>query len=129
MKPGRWMVLVLIAGLLTAFVFFDLGELFRLERIKAEQEHLVELLHAHPVAFTLGFFLTYVVATAVSVPGAATTLTLVAGALFGLLWGLLLGVIRFNPWRDPCHGLGPVVVSQPSGGAVRETAENHQPGN
>ena len=90
MKPGRWMVLVLIAGLLTAFVFFDLGELFRLERIKAEQEHLVELLHADPVAFTLGFFLTYVVLTAVSVPGAATTLTLVAGALFGLLWGLLL---------------------------------------
>ena len=41
---------------------------------------------AYPVQAALAFFAVYVAATALSLPGAAL-LTLIAGALFGLVWG------------------------------------------
>jgi uncharacterized membrane protein YdjX (TVP38/TMEM64 family) len=44
---------------------------------------------AEPILAALLFLLVYVVATALSLPGAAL-LTLVAGAVFGLLWGTVL---------------------------------------
>lgn len=43
----------------------------------------------HPLATALAFGAVYVLVTALSLPGAAI-LTLVAGALFGLAWGLLI---------------------------------------
>jgi pyruvate/2-oxoglutarate dehydrogenase complex dihydrolipoamide dehydrogenase (E3) component/uncharacterized membrane protein YdjX (TVP38/TMEM64 family) len=46
--------------------------------------------HAHPAEAGAGFFLIYVACTALSLPGAATLLTLLGGAVFGLLWGTLL---------------------------------------
>jgi pyruvate/2-oxoglutarate dehydrogenase complex dihydrolipoamide dehydrogenase (E3) component/uncharacterized membrane protein YdjX (TVP38/TMEM64 family) len=45
---------------------------------------------AHPWQTVAGFFAVYVAATALSLPGAATLLTLAAGATFGLLWGAVL---------------------------------------
>ncbi|HEX6689950.1 MAG TPA: FAD-dependent oxidoreductase, partial [Burkholderiales bacterium] len=45
---------------------------------------------AHPWQTAAGFFAVYVAATALSLPGAATLLTLAAGATFGLLWGTVL---------------------------------------
>jgi pyruvate/2-oxoglutarate dehydrogenase complex dihydrolipoamide dehydrogenase (E3) component/uncharacterized membrane protein YdjX (TVP38/TMEM64 family) len=45
---------------------------------------------AHPWQTVAGFFAVYVAATALSLPGAATLLTLAAGATFGLLWGVVL---------------------------------------
>lgn len=44
---------------------------------------------AHPVLVSAGFFALYVGVTALSLPG-ATIMTLAGGALFGLVWGLLL---------------------------------------
>ena len=90
MTTSRWILLLLVAGLFAAFFYFDLGSILTLERIKAEQASLQALLTERPLAFTLAFFLIYVLATAVSVPGAATVLTLAAGAVFGLLHGVLL---------------------------------------
>jgi pyruvate/2-oxoglutarate dehydrogenase complex dihydrolipoamide dehydrogenase (E3) component/uncharacterized membrane protein YdjX (TVP38/TMEM64 family) len=46
--------------------------------------------HAHPAEAGAGFFLIYDACTALSLPGAATLLTLLGGAVFGLLWGTLL---------------------------------------
>jgi len=46
--------------------------------------------HAHPAEASAGFFLIYVACTALSLPGAATLLTLLGGAVFGLLWGTLV---------------------------------------
>jgi uncharacterized membrane protein YdjX (TVP38/TMEM64 family) len=45
--------------------------------------------HANPWSSSAGFFLIYVGVTAVSLPGAAV-MTLAAGAIFGLWWGLVL---------------------------------------
>ena len=59
------------------------------ESIKAQQAAIVEHYHARPLATALVYFLVYVAVTGLSLPGAAV-LTLVGGAIFGLLWGTII---------------------------------------
>jgi pyruvate/2-oxoglutarate dehydrogenase complex dihydrolipoamide dehydrogenase (E3) component/uncharacterized membrane protein YdjX (TVP38/TMEM64 family) len=68
---------------------FDLGALLTLEQLKASRDALQVRVHAEPVATAALFFAVYVAATALSIPG-AVILTLAAGAMFGLGWGLVL---------------------------------------
>ena len=83
MTRSRWIVLTLITALVVAFFYFDLNELLTLENIKAEQVALEQLAAESPIEFVSAFFLFYVVATAISLPGAAIMLTLIAGAILG----------------------------------------------
>ena len=85
----RWLVALLLLAALAAYVGFDLGQYLRLEYFKSQQEALARYRDARPLGFVVAFFLAYVLMAAVSLPGAAL-MTLVAGALFGLGWGLLL---------------------------------------
>tara|TARA_R110002072_G_scaffold46082_11_gene128023 strand:+ start:30425 stop:32557 length:2133 start_codon:yes stop_codon:yes gene_type:complete len=78
-------VLVLIA----AYIIFDLGQYLSLDYIKSQQNDLAAIVDANPLYAGAMFFVIYVSATALSIPGAAV-LTLAAGALFGLGWGLIL---------------------------------------
>ena len=89
MKLSKWIALALVVLVVGLFFYFDLGAYLTLDRIKAEQQNLVELAASRPLEFVSVFFAIYVVATAVSLPGAATALTLVAGALFGVFWGVV----------------------------------------
>ena len=82
-------LLVAIACLIGAFFIFDLGQYLSLEYIKAEQASLLAQVEANPLYAGAMFFIIYIAVTALSLPGAAI-MTLVAGALFGLGWGLLL---------------------------------------
>jgi uncharacterized membrane protein YdjX (TVP38/TMEM64 family) len=68
---------------------YDLGALLTVENLKASRDALRAHVQAQPEASAGLFFVAYVAAAALSVPGAAV-LTLAAGALFGLGWGLLL---------------------------------------
>lgn len=86
----RFAALMVVVALLGGFFYFDLGSYLTLTNIKAEQAALAELAQDRPVMFISSFFAVYVLATAISIPGAATALTLIAGALFGLWWGLLI---------------------------------------
>ena len=84
--------LLVLAGLaLVALVLWQSGLLgqLSLENLRLHQAQLVQWTQAHPFLAAGGFFLLYVVVTAVSLPGAAI-LTLGAGAVFGLLEGVLL---------------------------------------
>jgi len=78
-----------IATLIAAFFIFDLGRFFNLDYIKSQQAIIATYYAANPVATMAIFFIVYVAATALSLPG-ATILTLVAGAIFGLSVGLVL---------------------------------------
>lgn len=60
-----------------------------LDGFKAGRGALDALQLAHPTLFAGGFFLLYVVLTALSLPW-ATVMTLAGGALFGVVWGTLL---------------------------------------
>ena len=87
MSASRWAVMASVVLALCAFFYFDFNQLLTLANVKREQSELEQLLLSHPVEFVGVFFGIYVVATALSLPGAATLLTLAAGALFGLGWG------------------------------------------
>ncbi|AEG91469.1 FAD-dependent oxidoreductase [Ramlibacter tataouinensis] len=84
--------LTLVATLLAAIVLFfalDLGRFLSLDVLRQSQAALGALRDRHPVVTAASFFALYVLATALSLPGAAI-LTLAAGALFGLAGGTLL---------------------------------------
>ena len=82
------LVLVLL-GALVAYFVFDLGQILSLENFKASQAEIVAAKDANPVLYITGFFILYVAVTGLSIPGAAI-MTLIAGALFGVLVGTIL---------------------------------------
>jgi uncharacterized membrane protein YdjX (TVP38/TMEM64 family) len=82
------LVLVLLSAIVAYFVF-DLGQILSLENFKASQEDIVAAKDANPVLYISGFFLLYVAVTGLSIPGAAI-MTLIAGALFGVLIGTII---------------------------------------
>ncbi len=83
-------LLLLLLGAVAAFLVFDLGRFFSLAYLKGAQAGIVALYEAQPLQVLGGFFVVYVLATALSLPGAGTILTLAAGAVFGLWAGTLL---------------------------------------
>jgi pyruvate/2-oxoglutarate dehydrogenase complex dihydrolipoamide dehydrogenase (E3) component/uncharacterized membrane protein YdjX (TVP38/TMEM64 family) len=74
---------------LWAWQHFGLGALLTLDNLEASRDALQAQVQARPLATAAAFFAVYVAATALSIPG-ALVLTLAAGAMFGLGWGLLL---------------------------------------
>ncbi len=82
------LALVLI-GAIAAYFIFDLGQYLSLESFKAQQAEIVAAKDANPFLYIAGFFLLYVAVTGLSIPGAAI-MSLVAGALFGLLLGTII---------------------------------------
>jgi len=82
-------VVLLLLALLAAFFVLDLGQYLNLASFKARQAELEAWRAAQPLAAGLVFFALYVAVATLSLPGAAL-MTLAAGALFGLGWGLLI---------------------------------------
>jgi dihydrolipoamide dehydrogenase len=88
-KAAKVVLVILIAALVGAFFVFDLGQYLTLDYLKERQNDFQRFYAAHR-ALTLGaYFLIYVAVTALSLPGAAV-MTIAAGALFGLLTGVIL---------------------------------------
>jgi pyruvate/2-oxoglutarate dehydrogenase complex dihydrolipoamide dehydrogenase (E3) component/uncharacterized membrane protein YdjX (TVP38/TMEM64 family) len=86
----RKLALALTAGVaIAAFFAFDLGQYLNLRTLKEQQAAIQGFQAAQPLLSIATYFLVYVVATALSLPGAAL-LTLAGGAVFGLLWGTLI---------------------------------------
>jgi pyruvate/2-oxoglutarate dehydrogenase complex dihydrolipoamide dehydrogenase (E3) component/uncharacterized membrane protein YdjX (TVP38/TMEM64 family) len=89
MNFKRGILLAIIISLIGAFFVFDLGQHLTLESLKSNQQQLADFIQQNWLQAFIGYFVLYIVVTALSLPGAAI-LTLGAGALFGLGWGLLL---------------------------------------
>ena len=83
------LVVVIVVALIAAYFIFDLGQFLNLEYIKAQQGRIMEYRDANPVQAALMFFGLYILITGLSLPGAAI-ITLVAGAVFGLVMGSIL---------------------------------------
>ncbi len=89
MNSRKLLLLLVIASLASAFFALDLGRFFSLDYFKSQQAAIEAYRAAHP-GLTAGiFFAVYVAVTGLSLPGAAI-LTLVGGAIFGLLWGAVI---------------------------------------
>ncbi|HEX6065549.1 MAG TPA: FAD-dependent oxidoreductase, partial [Longimicrobiales bacterium] len=82
-------MLATIAVLVVMFFVLDLGRYLSLDYFSSQQAALRSYVASHPLQSALVFFLVYVGVTGLSLPGAAL-MTLVAGALFGLLWGIII---------------------------------------
>src|SRR5262245_30401170 len=89
MTRTRVIVLLIMVALISAFFAFDLLRYFSLEYFKSQQAALDAYYRAHPFRLAAAFFVAYVAVTSLSLPGAAV-MTLVTGAIFGLLWGTIL---------------------------------------
>ncbi|MEX1213565.1 TVP38/TMEM64 family protein [Saccharospirillum sp.] len=82
-------IVAVIAVAIIAFFAFDLQQWLTLDGLKAGQVQFQIWLTNYPVLVSAAYFVIYVIVTALSLPG-ATIMTLAGGALFGLVWGLLL---------------------------------------
>lgn len=85
----RILLILLILILAASFFYFDLNQLLTLDGLKGSMAQFNDYKMQSPLLIIGGFFLLYIVVTALSLPGAAI-LTLAAGALFGLWQGLLV---------------------------------------
>lgn len=85
----RIALLALLAAAIAAYFWFDLGSVLTLDNFKQSQAEIDAYYSNHPALVIGGFFVGYVIVTALSLPGAAI-LSLVAGALFGVVIGTIV---------------------------------------
>ena len=89
MNRSRLVAAVALVALIVAFFAFGGHRYLTFDSIKSQQVGIQELYERNPLPTAVAFFAAYVAVTGLSLPGAAI-MTLVAGAIFGLVWGTLL---------------------------------------
>ena len=89
MQRARYILAGALLALAAAFFLLDLGQFLSLDYLRAQRETITALVEAHLYAMAAGYFVAYVLVTALSLPGAAV-MTLAGGALFGLWTALIL---------------------------------------
>ncbi|MGR9071438.1 MAG: FAD-dependent oxidoreductase [Gammaproteobacteria bacterium] len=89
MSKTKIILALTIAVLVSAYFLLDIGQYLSLEYLKSQQERLQDFRRAEPLKTAAVYFAAYIAVTALSLPGAAV-MTLIGGAVFGLLWGVLL---------------------------------------
>lgn len=82
-------MLAVVVALIVAFFALGFDDYLSLERLQQSKAAIDRQVDAEPVLASAAFFGIYVGVTALSLPGAGI-MTLAAGAIFGLLWGLVL---------------------------------------
>jgi uncharacterized membrane protein YdjX (TVP38/TMEM64 family) len=88
-KRGKWILVLVMIVLVAAFFLSGAHRYLTFEQLKHQREAILQYYESHQL-LTIGlFFATYVLVTALSLPG-AVPLTLTAGFLFGLGLGTLV---------------------------------------
>lgn len=89
MTRSRLLLVALLAAGVASFFLLGGARLLAPESLREIQAQARAYAETEPLRAGLGFFLLYVLVTGLSLPGAAV-MTLAAGAVFGLLWGIVL---------------------------------------
>lgn len=89
MNKTKVLIVIAIIAVLGSFYMFDLGRFITLEFAQSQITTLQEFRDENFLLTAAIYFIGYVAVAALSLPG-ALILTLLGGAIFGLLWGLLL---------------------------------------
>ena len=89
MKKLRLLIVLVIAAVLGSWFVFDLEQYASLEFVQSQLSVLQDFRAENFALSALIYFVVYVVMAAFSIPG-ALIMTLLAGALFGLLWGTII---------------------------------------
>jgi uncharacterized membrane protein YdjX (TVP38/TMEM64 family) len=85
----KWIAALAIAAAIVAFFALGLHHELTIDALQRHRQTVVEWVDARPLVASIAFFSIYVAVTALSLPGAAV-MTLAAGAVFGVLWGVVL---------------------------------------
>ena len=88
-KAKPIIILFVIAGFVWAFSHYNIGQYLNLEYLKEKQADFSAFYEENTWLAIGAFSLIYIISTALSLPGAAW-LTLLAGALFGLVTGTII---------------------------------------
>jgi pyruvate/2-oxoglutarate dehydrogenase complex dihydrolipoamide dehydrogenase (E3) component/uncharacterized membrane protein YdjX (TVP38/TMEM64 family) len=88
-SKSRFALVAVLTAVIVAFFAFDLHRYFTFEFFRSQQAAIDAFYRANPLQAAAVYFAAYVVVTGLSLPGAAL-LTLVGGAIFGLLWGTVI---------------------------------------
>jgi len=89
MNKKKIALVVLFITAVAVFFVFDLGQYLNLAYIKSQQQVINDFYVLNPVKTGLIFFISYILITGVSLPGAGI-MTLAGGAIFGVVWGTIL---------------------------------------
>ncbi len=89
MSVRKLAAIVVVVAAVVAFFALDLGQYLTLASIKSRQAEFAQAYRDNPLLVAGAFGLAYVAVTALSLPGAAV-MTLLAGAIFGLVWGTVI---------------------------------------
>ncbi|MCB0390764.1 MAG: TVP38/TMEM64 family protein [Bdellovibrionales bacterium] len=88
-KQLKFILLIAILTAISAFFIFDLGQYLDFSYLKQQKDTLHEYYQNHKFAALFAYLIIYIIVTALSLPG-ATVLTLMGGAIFGLLTGVII---------------------------------------
>jgi len=89
MNKKKIALVVLFIAAVASFFAFDLGQYLNLAYIKSQQQAINDYYASYPIKTGLIFFISYILITGVSLPGAGI-MTLAGGAIFGIVWGTIL---------------------------------------
>ncbi|MGB5444216.1 MAG: dihydrolipoyl dehydrogenase [Psychromonas sp.] len=81
-------IIIIVLAVIALWLVFDFSDQLTLENAKNQQAQLNDYISNNFSVASILYFLLYIVATALSVPG-ATILTLIGAALFGFWWSVL----------------------------------------
>lgn len=85
----KFIVVALIAIAVLSYITLDLGQYLTLEYAQSQLSSIQDYKNENFALTAFLYFVGYVVATSLSIPG-AVLITLLGGAIFGVLWGTLL---------------------------------------
>lgn len=83
-----FIIIFFLVSMMAGF-FFDIGQYLSFETIKEQHEKLILLIESNFIFYFILFFFIYIIVTAFALPFAAIK-TVLAGALFGLIPGVIL---------------------------------------
>lgn len=89
MSKLKIVLAAVIAAAIAAYFIFDLGQFLTLAYVQSQLSTIQQYANENFVSAASIYFLAYITVTALSIPGAAVV-TLVGGAIFGLLWGTVI---------------------------------------
>ena len=89
MQMRKWLLVLALTSVVGLYLALDLGQYLNLQTLKAQQQAIEAYRTNNPGLSVALYFSAYVIMAALSLPGAAL-LTLAGGAVFGLLWGVVI---------------------------------------
>lgn len=89
MNASRLLLIAATGAAIVAFFTLDLGRFLSFTELKVRQAEIAAFRDAHPLVAALAYAAAYITVAGLSLPG-AVPLTLIGGAVFGLVWGTLI---------------------------------------